>query len=392
MGGEASRSFAGAFNLQFDNTGALTAAPETEVFIPATKTAPALTIEFGLDITAPSNLTDPPVTVLSTPTITAKTGTLAFEAWRNNFGRSVVAGVARPATEFVGLHNLAFGLEEGDLLVGSESVPQGTGFASFTVGTNGAYTLAGRTADNEKLTGGAWVGPEGQCFVFQTIYTTKPKGSILGSFEILKGATPDKNDISGQFDWVRPANPKSRLYKNGFGLSGMTVPTPVVLEVYGGFYSSTPATGTLFDLDPLNPGPVDILADLLFSEDGTFDESIPTGGDVDTLTNPNLTGANAVTVKAGGKMGIPAIDALTKIAATKTGGLSGSFKLIDGPLKRSVSFQGLAVRKLLSAPGAPVRITDVIGVGYFIIDQKPVGLEKPTTSPQLSGNLIFQDR
>ncbi|MBV6500212.1 MAG: hypothetical protein CJBNEKGG_02682 [Prosthecobacter sp.] len=392
MGGDASRSFAGAFNLQFDNTGALTAAPEAEIFIAATKTAPALTIAFGLDITAPSNLADPPVTVLSTPTITAKTGSVAFEAWRNNFGKSVVAGVARPATEFIGLYNLAFGLEEGDSLIGNDAVPQGSGFASFTVGSNGAYTLAGRTADNEKLTGAAWVGPEGQCFVFQTLYTTKPKGSVLGSFEILKGAVPRDNDISGGFDWVRPANPKSRLYKNGFGLAGMTVPTPVVLEVYGGFYSPTVATGTLFDLDPLNPGPVDILADLLFSEDGTFDDSIPTGGDVDTLTNPNLNGGTPITVRAGNKLDIPFITALTKIAATKTGGLSGSFKLVDGALKRSVSFQGLAVRRLLSAPGAPTRDTDVMGVGYFIIDQKPVGLEKPTTSPQQSGIFIFQDR
>lgn len=392
MGGDASRSFAGAFNLQFDNTGALTAAPEAEIFIAATKTAPALTIAFGLDITAPSNLADPPVTVLSTPTITAKTGSVAFEAWRNNFGKSVVAGVARPATEFIGLYNLAFGLEEGDSLIGNDAVPQGSGFASFSVGSNGAYTLAGRTADNEKLTGAAWVGPEGQCFVFQTLYTTKPKGSVLGSFEVLKGAVPRDNDISGGFDWVRPANPKSRLYKNGFGLAGMTVPTPVVLEVYGGFYSPTVATGTLFDLDPLNPGPVDILADLLFSEDGTFDDSIPTGGDVDTLTNPNLNGGTPITVRAGNKLDIPFITALTKIAATKTGGLSGSFKLVDGALKRSVSFQGLAVRRLLSAPGAPTRDTDVMGVGYFIIDQKPVGLEKPTTSPQQSGIFIFQDR
>jgi uncharacterized delta-60 repeat protein len=397
MGGDASRSFVGAFNLAFDNAGDLTAAPEAEIFIAATKTAPALTIEFSLDITDPVNLTDPPVTVLSTPTITAKTGTVAFEAWRNNFGKSVVNGVARPANEFVGLYNLAFGLEEGDPLIGNDAVPQGSGYASFTVSSTGAYTLAGRTADNEKLTGAAWVGPEGQCFVFQALYTTKPKGSVLGSFEIVKGALPRDNDITGEFDWVRPANSKSRLYKNGFGLAGMALPspaTPVVLEVYGGFYTSTAATGTLFDLNPLIPGPVDILADLLFSEDGTFDNSIPlpAGGDVDTLTNPNLNGGTAITVRAGNKLDIPFITALTKIAATKTGGLSGSFKLVDGALKRSVSFQGLAVRRLLSAPGAPVRITDVIGVGYFIIDQKPVGLEKPTNSPQQSGIFIFQDR
>lgn len=385
MGSDASRSFTGAFDLQFDNAGVLTAAPTAKIFIAATKTAPALTLEFGLGITAATNLTDPPVTVLSTPTITAKTGTVAFEAWRNNFGRSVVVGAARPATEFVGLYNMAFGLETGAPLVGNDAVPQGAGYASFTVGSSGSYTLAGKTADNEKLTGAAWVGPDGQCFVFQPLYTTKPKGSLLGSFQITKGAEPRDNDITGGFDWVRPANPKSRLYKNGFGLAGMTVAAPVALEVYGGFYSPTVATGTLFDLDPLNPGPVDFLADLQFSEDGNFDGS----GDVDTLTNPNLSG---VTVRAGSKLDIPYVTALTKIAATKTGGLSGSFKLVDGALKRSVSFQGLAVRKLLSAPDAPVRITDVIGVGYFIIDQKPVGLEKPTTSPQESGIFIFQDR
>jgi hypothetical protein len=44
-----------------------------------------------------------------------------------------------------------------------------------------------------------------------------------------------------------------------------------------------------------------------------------------------------------------------------------------------------------SGLGIEPRITETYGTGYFILDQIPVGAEKPTTSPQRSGIFSFKD-
>ena len=390
MGGDASRKFAGAFNLNLDDNGILIGAPTATVSLVGTKTAPPVTIGFTLGIVDAAVLGEPPVTTLQAATITYQAHSVGFSAWRNNFAKVAAAGVSMPPTAFEGLYNIGFVLPGGaSSLITNTDVPQGAGYATFTVSSTGTYSLVGRTADGEKLTGSYWVGPTGQLFLYQAFYTSVPKGSLLGNMLIEKGTTPVDNDVSGNLDWVRPPNVKSRLYKAGFGLTGTPVATPVGLTVIGGRYIVPPVTDTVFS--PETPA-APVTANLEFSEDGEFNPT-PSQSDVNTATNPDLIG---LTVNAGSKVVPLAVAAKTKITPVhKTGVLSGSGTLVDGALKRKLAFQGLMIRVRTSGLGVAPRTIDIYGTGYFILDQIPntnlVPPEKPTTSPQRSGIFSFQD-
>jgi uncharacterized delta-60 repeat protein len=388
MGGEAARKFAGAFNLNLDANGLLIGSPSASVSLPGTKTAPPVTLNFSLGIVAATVVGEPPVTVLHSATIVYQAHSVGFSAWRNNFAAKVVDGVSKLPTAYQGLYNVGFVLPDGpSTLIANPAVPQGAGYATFTVSASGAYTLATRTADGEKLTGSYWVGPTGQLFIYQALYTTVPKGSLLGTLQIELGATADDNDVSGSLDWVRPKNTKAthRLYKDGFGLPGTPVVTSVALTALGGRFIEQSATaGTVFG----STAPT--TANLEFSEDGEFSPT-PADSDVTTFTNPDLIG---ITVNAGTKLVQPVITAATKITPThKTGAITGTGTLIDngGALKRKLVFQGLMIRVRTSGLGIEPRITETYGTGYFILDQIPVGAEKPTTSPQRSGIFSFKD-
>lgn len=379
--------FTGAFDLEVNPlTGVLDQAITARIPIAATRTSPSLVLDFGLTIT-PATITDaPPVTIISEGQITARSGNVTFEAWRNNFAARAVSNVSVPATAYVGLYNFALALpQDSDLAVNDGRVPQGAGFASMTVAAAGTYTLSGRTADGERLTGSAWVGPQGQCFIYQSLYTTTTKGSLLGTFDIVLGATPADNDINGRLDWTRPANPGAthRLYKNGFGLTGTPVTSPVQLDVFGGRYLTPPATGTMFDLNPAVPGPANIQASLTFAEDRKLTGLIAM--DDPTNYNPNLSG---ITVKARSVVTpLPSSFAKTTLTPVhNTGAFSGAFAIQDNNrLIRRSTFQGLVVR-VRSLGGA-----DMVGLGYFILDQRPVGAERPTATPQKSGIVQFQN-
>jgi hypothetical protein len=254
----------------------------------------------------------------------------------------------------------------------------------MTVAAAGTYTLSGRAADGERLTGSAWVGPQGQCFIYQSLYTTTTKGSLLGTFDIVPGATPADNDIQGRLDWTRPANPAAthRLYKSGFGLSGTPVTAPVPLDVFGGRYLVPAATGTMFDLNPAVPGPVNISASLTFAENRKLIGSIAMD---DPTYNPSY---NGITVKARSVV-TPLPSSLAKTTLTpvhNTGAFSGNFAIQDNNrLIRRSTFQGLMIR-VRSLGG-----TDMVGLGYFILDQRPVAAERPTSTPQRSGIVQFQN-
>lgn len=387
MGGDASRKFVGTFNLNLDDNGVLIGAPTATVSLLGTKTAPPVIISFTLGIVDAGVPGDPPVTTLQSATISYQAHSADFNAWRNNFAKSAVAGVSSLPTAYQGLYNIGFVLPDGaSSLITNVDVPQGAGYASFNVSPTGTYSLVGRSADGEKLTGSYWVGPTGQLFLYQAFYTTVPKGSLLGNMQIETPTNPVDNDVSGNVDWVRPANVKSRLYKAGFGLTGSPVATPVGLTVMGGRFIEPPATGTVFHSpdSPITP----VTANLEFSEDGEFDLT-PSQSDVNTATNPDLIG---ITVNAGSKVVPLAVAAKTKITPVhKTGVLSGSGTLVDGALKRKLAFQGLMIRVRTSDLGIEPRTTDIYGTGYFILDQIPQGAEKPTTSPQRSGIFSFQD-
>jgi autotransporter-associated beta strand protein len=423
LGSSTARSFTGAA-LEID---AMTGAVQTNTIrIPAAATLPALTLVFNMNIT-PAALPAPPATVLTDATISDGTNTATFKGWRNNWGATVVSGVSAKADNFTGLYNFGISLPDGSALIGNAQVPQGYGYGSFTVASAGTFTLAGRTPDGETLTGAYWLGPNGEFFVYQTLYTTTLKGSILGEMQIeLNAAGSVDDDISGDLTIVRPPNGAAvtvaRTYRSGFGTSQVVagvpqtmVTTPVSLVAFGARYL-VPVTATTS-----NPNPLVFLniaaasgttrnAELIFSEDGSLPPRgaafpAPYTQDVATLLprNPNIpvtiAAKSAVTTPKINTVDNPASTTLVPLAAT--GAFSGKFTLSDSiartapqtPLVilRNVTYQGVVIRERTSAKGVEPRVVETYGVGHFLIDQLPPDAATPATStPRLSGSVILE--
>jgi autotransporter-associated beta strand protein len=408
-GASAASPFKGGFDITLDGAGGVVGLVGATVKVPATATVPELTLNFDLQIT-PAALPAAPTTLLVNATVTDNSNNVSgpFTGWRNKWASKAVEGVSELPFIYQGSpYNFAFALPTGDPLVANPLVPQGAGYASFTVSNTGAYTVVGRTADGEKLTGGYWVGPTGQLFFFQSLYTTVTKGSILGNLQIETATLPDNNDISGDFTWVRPPTPASvsaktiRLYRSGFGTTQMlpnvpdsTVDIPVGLVAFGGRYIAPPTKGTpplkvIFGLDP-SAAPNALLN---FSETGTLPLIATQPGPVVTEDNPYTT----VIIGPASKATTPAIGSTNPAGTTvtptaATGAYTGKFTLSETSpaVKRIVTFQGLILRRRTSTLGVEPRTTETYGLGYFIIDQLPGGGTTTTTSPQLSGLVNFQ--
>ncbi len=305
------------------------------------------------------------------------------------------------ASAYLGLYNLGLRLPVTTPIVnpniGNVSVPQGNGYASFTVAAAGTFTtFTGRTPDGETLTGGGFVGPLGEVLIFQPLYTTVKKGSILGQLTIGTGTLPldpSDNVITGELDWVRPPNPAvvsatpaTRTYRAGFGLAGTPpVTTPVGLEAFGGFYK--PPTTVLMIT---TPSTTVANASVRFT-DGGVNGNLPTGAAPSREPDVNV----AITATSTANVIVPNPNtALTKITPNRTtGAITGSFALSDAnlrtvapltpnPVLRAVTFQGLIVPE---GGGATHR-----GVGYFMLPQIPIdNTTLPTTTLIYSGRMVF---
>lgn len=421
LGSLASKSFAGRFIInQNPGDGTVIGSPTATAVIPATKTEPAYTISFTVDITAGAT-SAPPKVLLTDATISNGTSSVAFAAWRNNWGTKAVANTTAVPSSYVGLYNVAMMLPAGPL-VPSKAVPQGAGYAAITVAPAGTYAVAGRTPDGETMTSSSFVGPDGQLFVFQTLYRTATKGSILSddastpTIEHLQidtrgDADASNNDISGFISQVRPPDPAAattaRLYRSGFGttqvLTGVpaaTVTAPVNYVVFGGRYIAPPTTtGATTVLMNIAPGSNN--AEVFFLEDGASNIVASLNPNLERLapgdTNPivSIGARSAVTVP---KRTLTINPANTSVKATaSSGAFSGAFALADDDtttptvkadeFKRSIAFQGLIVRHR-----QPDNSWISYGVGYFLVDQLPQTFPGTTTknSPRLSGLAVFR--
>jgi hypothetical protein len=357
--GVASYPLVGAVDVSGLNP--LTATASASVVIKRTGNLQPLSLSFdlGADLISNGDLTD-------------NTDHVYLEGWRNKWA---AAPVGSNATNYAGLYNI--GIVIPDETAPSTpnpdksnlNYPQGASYASFTVGKDGKFTFTGKLADGEGITGGTFVGPSGQIFMFQTLYTTVLKGSLLGKLVINDNATTAVTDnvITGDADWSRPENklPSNRLYRNGFA--------PINLTIVGGQFT-----------------PPALLLGLTSGTDNAA-LSFEQGG-IDAADRvPNVN----VSVQTGNKVTVSAPNpALVKLTAVATTGLfSGSFVLKDenpvtaivnaDELTRTPAFQGLIV---------PVE-GSLIGVGYFLLDQIPSAgppATTATTSPRLSGGAYFE--
>jgi hypothetical protein len=160
---------------------------------------------------------------------------VAFKGWRQVWA---ARPAANNATSFVGLYNIALGLTEEDEAYNLPAFPQGMGYASFTVKTDGKLSFAGKYSDGTGITGSTFVGPQGQVFMFQSLYSGA--GSFLGDFNIdtRDNTNPADNQINGGLaSWSRPVNTSrtNRLYRDGFLFD---------LNIVGGAFR-TPASATI---------------------------------------------------------------------------------------------------------------------------------------------------
>lgn len=303
---------------------------------------------------------DPPANAIAAQ-LTDGDVTLGFVGWRK-----VWDAKAHPADTFAGYHTFALDIPVD--LAGNAAIPQGNGYGSFTVSAGGTLMVAGRLADGEVVTSSTFVGPLGEIAIYRALYTTKPKGSVVGRLDI---APPV---LSGALSWSRPANPSAtqRLYKAGF-------PVVVNLTASGGRYDPPEAPLVFLGLTQgSNNGR------LTFSEGG--------------MEAANVLDPVEVSIGAKSKVTLPVSPAanphrLTLVLNEKTGLIRGSFTLEDAnplaapalprAIKRPVAFEGIAVRS-----GALLK-----GCGFFLLAQLPSAgpsATTPATSPILSGQVILE--
>lgn len=267
---------------------------------------PPLTVSFSLS----QNL-------LTDGAITDGTEIVTFEGWRN---RWLATPAAATAADY--LANYRLRLQNDDpLVVGNLDYPQGISFASFSVAKDGKLTFMGKLADGELITGSTFVGPTGQVLMFQPLYKTVSRGSLLGKFEIDTKANADVKDniLSGAANWSRPANlVKNTLYAEGF--------PAVSLDIKGGAYTAplTPlqvlniANGTNNAEVRLNGAALNVNGN-----DVTETASITTGSKI-TVGNVGLLNIKLTAVPTTGAFGG------TLVSRTRTEKLEGMIVPIEG--------------------------------------------------------------
>jgi hypothetical protein len=179
--------------------------------------------------------------------------------------------------------------------------------------------------------------------LFQTLYKTTTKGSLLGRIIIDSKGNADASDntLSGDADWNRPSNTiKNTLYAAGFG--------PVGLSIDGGTYVAPVSTianpKVLLNLTPGSNNAMLTVTDANLEDPETeVDDIIETAtiavGSKITVGNTNTLGINMTAVPT-------------------TGVISGTIK----PATKVEKLEGLVV----PVNGEP------IGIGFFLTDDTTV--------------------
>lgn len=332
--GGASYSFSGVLNTAYNTI------PQLLVAIPRPAPQPALVLSLSLD-----GFYDAALGSLSSGPSNATV---------NGF-RRVWNAAARQASTRVGYHT--FALDLPSILVGNGDYPQGNGFGSATVTSDGSLVVNGRLADGNAFASTGFVGGAGQMAVYQVLDGSR--GSLHGMLTQSVDPGPDfaENSVAGVLTWTKPAT-ASRLYPSGF--------VQLNLSVFGRYLAPSTAVPAVLGL----PGST-TSAQLRFSEGGlslsAIDPDISAWTYTDTLS---------VLLPAPGSQANPGRDTLT--INSHTGAIGGRFTLVDGSLVRTATFNGIVVRQASGFNKA---------VGYFLLPQIPVGHQTISTSPILSGKV-----
>ena len=306
-------------------------------------TAPQITATLG---TLPLAISINAVTGEMTGTLGAAT----LSGWRQFYHAT-----AQPAEHLAGYYSLALGLADSADM-GAAAVPQGSGYATFTLSLGGTLTLTGRTADGQTITCAAFLGPQGQFWLYGA--ANQKLGTIQGSLTLSED--PDghfaSNLIRGDVTWQK-LKTTGLAYPLAFG--------PLNLRAEGGYLASTSKEPQILGLP----------------EPGVVSLAFTHGGLAESATDPDLTltyinDPRAMLTALGSNAG--------KVTATlnaSTGAMGGSFTLVESSpvlLRNKVPFQGQVVR---SADGS-LKV-----IGYFMLPQIPIGGLPLSKSPVLSGGV-----
>lgn len=267
-----------------------------------------------------------------------------FDGYRN-----VYHAKNNPADDVKGLYNFSIGFADANPNLADASVPQGAGYGSFTIAPDGKLTIKGKTADGEAYTTASFVGPEGEVFLFQTLYKTADKGSIHGRLLIV---TDEGKVIEGSATQLRPADlsGKQRTYAAGFSITD-------------------PASAYV-----VNGGPYAESANKVLFNETSGDQlqlSFIRGAEADAQTAEAL-----LTLLTGNKLTVGTNGAKTKVTVNaKTGLITGSFTLTD---RRAGKFEGVII------PGEGNTQT---GLGFYLL---PEATPSVTTSKIVSGLMSIE--
>ncbi|MEQ1750174.1 MAG: choice-of-anchor Q domain-containing protein, partial [Prosthecobacter sp.] len=273
--------------------------------------------------------------------------TLVIPAWRNQWDKTKLASI----------YAAYYTLRLDPANVGDP--PRGYGYASFTVKPDGTLTIAGKLPDGNDVTGGTFVGPEGQILLFNLLYANR--GSHVGQFTLTPASPVTSNTVSGSTSWFKPgplSKITDKLYQAGFGplnvtaAGGVYVPPLKGLRIMGLLTVPNPNAKLSFTLGGLAP---------------EFNQLL----NIVNTSATSLTNTAVITAPATNTTKLPTLTAATGLFA-------GSFQIngATAALHRPAPFFGQIVKI-----GATTE-----GYGYFLL---PTATPKISTSPKLSGRVVL---
>lgn len=350
QGRQPMRSFAGGFARHITDWSG------QSLVLPATSTAPALQIALRLNANGAA-------AELLLPTEGAAPF-IATNLWRQS----------TPANHRVGRYAM---LMESRLPNEPQSIPAGSGFATLNLAASGVYQFSGRSPDGETLTHSGFLGAGGQWGLFQLLYSTAQKGSLLSAEGVriedaLAPLDPASNHhkITGSLSLSRPANPASaqtaRVYRAGFEATNY--------DLVGGFMPTFGSDQSA--LGPL-PQPSARKAMNLMISSSLLASSALEGYGIEVGPSSRIAAItrNAATLSAATN------NAALSIAIThSTGAITGSFTLDNSGLRRSVTLQGQAIRFRPEGASADLWRAG----GYLLLEQLPQPGQLPAAQPRLS--------
>ncbi|MBC8041171.1 MAG: YHYH protein [Opitutaceae bacterium] len=239
----------------------------------------------------------------------------------------------------------AYTLALGDPVnLGSAAAPAGDSYATATIGSTGTLVLKGKLADGTAITGSLAAGPDASYRCYLKPYKTAG-GYVGGRLEPAERVDQaGRYEVSGaDFYWKKPASSKDKVYPAGFGVITLSADLQKWIAPV-----SPVSLATQLGLDA-GGGPL-----VLVMDGGGLSNDAPNTYTLPTTLNLSAGGLLSVTDATNPT-------AWTLLVNTADGSFTGSFKLVDGAVTRTITHQGV----LLQLP-APESAT-VIARGYYLV-------------------------